>query len=98
MANLLEEDLVRFTAGIRSLPGRPHVSTGYRFITRGCRGVFLESILVGGRRFTSRQALLRFVDAVTAAASRNGSRPSEQSTVGPIVDGGLENDLDKAGL
>lgn len=94
MAELLDEDLTPFAAGIRTLPGRPHVSTGYRFITKGCRGVRLESILVGGRRFTSRQALRRFVTAVTAASS-NLAPAIEAST---DVDPSVEQALDAEGL
>jgi hypothetical protein len=98
MPNLLDEDLVPFAPGIRSLPGRPHISTGYRFITRGCRGVTLESVVVGGRRFTSHQALRRFVASVTAAAN---ARPSKRSA-GVVVDASLaeriERKLDDAGL
>jgi hypothetical protein len=76
MEDLLSEDVIPFAAAIRSLPGRPHLSTGYRYISqRGCRGVRLESIVVGGRRFTNRQALRRFVEATTAAADRR-DRPA----------------------
>jgi len=58
VAELLDEDLMPFAKAIRSLPGRPHISTGYRFISsRGCRGVVLETILVGGRRYRSEPKL-----------------------------------------
>lgn len=102
MADLLDEDLVPFAKGIRSLPGRPHISTGYRFISeRGCRGVVLETILVGGRRYTSRQALRRFVAAVTVSADRR-STPTP-TTPPPAnrrarVDAGIERKLDEAGI
>jgi hypothetical protein len=96
MRNLLEEDLLPFAAAIRSLPGRPHLSSGYRFISqRGCRGVRLESIVVGGRRFTSRQALRRFVEATTAAADR--SQPLTAAATQQDAKQ-VESDLDAAGL
>lgn len=43
-----------------------HVATVYRWTTTGCRGVVLESIQIGGARCTSREALQRFVDRLTA--------------------------------
>lgn len=54
-----------------AMPGRRgvHSATWHRWMTRGCRGVRLEFILIGGRRFTSAQAMTRFFAAVTAAAA-----------------------------
>lgn len=42
-------------------------STLHRWRLRGCRGVKLETILVGGTRTTSADALARFFDATTRA-------------------------------
>jgi len=89
MANLLDEDLIPFALGIRSLPGRPHISTGYRFISKGSHGVMLETIVVGGRRFTTRQALRRFVANVTAAAQRQHNSAPGSSSAQTINQGGL---------
>jgi hypothetical protein len=54
------------------LPGRTarglHVGTIYRWMLRGIRGIRLETVLVGGIRYTSREALERFIAATTAAA------------------------------
>ena len=50
------------------VPGRPHLATCWRWIQRGCRGVKLESVLIGGKRFSSLEALQTFVEATTAAA------------------------------
>jgi hypothetical protein len=94
---LFDEDLVPFAVGIRSLPGRPHISTGYRFITKGSRGILLETILVGGRRYTSRQALRRFVTAVTNAANRAPSCAESRQHADPDP-ASIEADLDDAGL
>ena len=41
------------------LPGRVHISSVYRWIGR--QNQRLESIRIGGRRYTSREALSRFV-------------------------------------
>jgi len=47
---------------------RPHLSTCLRWCTRGARGVRLESWVLGGRRLTSVAAVLRYMDATTAAS------------------------------
>ena len=40
----------------------PHAETVSRWARRGCRGVRLETILLGGRRFSSVEAVARFLD------------------------------------
>jgi len=45
-----------------------HVSTLHRWRLRGVRGIRLATILIGGYRYTSHEALERFVAATTAAA------------------------------
>ena len=92
---LLDEELIPFAAAIRSLPGRPHISSGYRFITRGSRGVILQTFLVGGRRFCSRRAIHAWIAAVTAAAQRE-SKPAPQEQC--VTNTKIERDLDDAGL
>lgn len=62
------EHLLSMTAATKLLPNRPDVATLWRWRTAGCRGVKLETILFGGRRYTSREALSRFIAATTAAA------------------------------
>ena len=100
MPELIDEELIPFSAGIRSLPGRPHISSGYRYITRGIRGVVLESIVVGGRRWTSRQALRRFIAAVTAAANQSSDRAASPAVKPKVtlVDETIERDLDAEGF
>jgi len=46
---------------------RLNVSTVYRWINRGIAGVKLETILIGGSRFTSAEALNRFFTQSTLA-------------------------------
>ena len=52
----------------KSLPGRPHTSSLYRWHRKGVRGIKLETWLVGGRRYTTLDALEQFIAATTAAA------------------------------
>ncbi len=62
------ETLVSLTDAAKRLPGRPNITTVWRWRNRGVRGVKLETVLSGGRRFTSLEAIRRFQDRVTAAA------------------------------
>lgn len=61
---LESETLVALTDACKLLPSRNgkriHYSTVYRWATKGARGRLLETILVGGIRYTSREALQRF--------------------------------------
>jgi hypothetical protein len=60
-----KETLLTLAEAARTLPrrrrGRPvHVSCLYRWTVSGCRGIFLESIQIGGTRCTSHEAMRRF--------------------------------------
>ena len=66
---MLQEHLLSITVAAREVPGRPHVSTIWRWVNRGIRGIKLETVMVGGRRFTSREALERFHQRITAASA-----------------------------
>lgn len=50
------------------LGNRVHPSTVHRWRLRGARGVKLETILCGGTRYTTHEALNNFFARVTAAA------------------------------
>ena len=67
--DISSETLLSLSDAAKTLPGRPHVSSLFRWRLRGIRGVTLETCLIGGRRFTSREALIRFASRTTAAAS-----------------------------
>ncbi|MBL9165831.1 MAG: DUF1580 domain-containing protein [Planctomycetaceae bacterium] len=77
MIDVGEERLLPLQAAANALPGCPHISTLHRWRMRGVRGVLLETCLIGGKRYTSREALLRFVEATTFASNssmRSGRR------------------------
>lgn len=57
----LQESLLTLKEAAKSLPGKPGYPTLWRWSQKGCRGVRLETILVGGIRYTSREALERFI-------------------------------------
>lgn len=63
------ERLLPLAKAARELPGGPvHVGTLYRWFQKGVRGVRLETIMRGGVRFTSWEAIERFFRATTAVA------------------------------
>ena len=60
------ETLVPWQQVAKHVPGQPHVSTLHRWRLRGVRGKKLETLLVGGKRFTSQQAISRVITALNA--------------------------------
>ncbi len=74
MIDTTGESIITFSQAADELPRRrrgrkTHVSTFYRWSTAGCRGVRLETVQIGGTCCTSREALQRFFEAVTANRS-----------------------------
>ncbi len=72
MIDIINEHMIPFSqipAWCEKHLGHPvNRSTVHRWRTRGARGSQLETVRVGGRRYTSQEALLRFFDNTTAAA------------------------------
>ena len=66
--NLLTEETLSLPQASRELPGRPNASTLWRWASRGLGGVKLETIRIGTRVFTSRQALTRFIEKTQETA------------------------------
>jgi len=92
------ERMIPFTEAPGHIPGRPHLATVHRWRLRGTRGVRLESVLVGGKRFTSAEAIERFVDATTRAADGDSTpRPESDAARDRRLDR-VERELDVAGL
>jgi hypothetical protein len=67
MVELLEETRITLT----ELAKREgvNVATTFRWANRGCRGIRLETFLLGGRRFTTVEAFSRFVAQTTATVN-----------------------------
>jgi hypothetical protein len=71
--DLANEKLLTIPEAAQCVPGergKRGVSTLWRWIAKGARGVKLESVLIGGKRYTSEEALARFIARVTSAADR----------------------------
>ena len=82
MIDPTKETLITITEAAKIVPGRPHVSTVHRWINKG-RGesrVKLEAIYGGkGGRRTTKEALDRFFENLTAARSRLRNEEIEMS-------------------
>jgi hypothetical protein len=63
------EKLLSLTQAAKLVPGGGvHLSTLHRWRLRGVKGVRFETVLVGGKRLTSQEAIERFIKRTTAAA------------------------------
>ncbi len=67
----LNEELLSLRDACQILPKRrrgrkPHFSTLWRWATRGLRGVRLETLRCGGTLVTSREAIQRFFEQLSA--------------------------------
>jgi hypothetical protein len=66
------------------LTGRkPHVSTLWRWCLRGCKGVRLDSLCIGGKRFVTATAIERFIEASTASRAAPPEQPCDAATTAP---------------
>lgn len=76
--------------------------TLFRWATKGCRGVVLESLCIGGTRCTSKEALQRFFDGVTrarASATACETAPTFPQVVPPAeAIGNVDEVLRRAGI
>jgi hypothetical protein len=78
------EQLLSLTDAAKSLPHRragkrPNVATLYRWCQIGVRGIRLEYSQIAGTKCTSKEALSRFFDRLTAQAE-SGRAPVPQPT------------------
>lgn len=85
MIDIKSESLVTLSVAANSLPGNPHPSTLQRWRVRGIHGVRLETVLVGGIRYTSDEALQRFIEATTAAADGELIRGADLDRLQPAT-------------
>ena len=51
------------------IPGSPSLPTLWRWRRKGVKGVKLETVSIGTRVYTSREAVARFIERTTAAAN-----------------------------
>jgi hypothetical protein len=73
-------------------------STIWRWYTKGISGVKLETICIGGTRYTSVEALQRFFDAVTRARSSTQGVAQEPNAAPGTRSAAIKKRLREAGL
>ena len=74
MSDLLDENLITLAEAARLVPRRPSRTSLWRWHKYGVRGVRLETVLIGGIRYTSLQAFARWIEATSKAADRAPAR------------------------
>ncbi|HYW80087.1 MAG TPA: DUF1580 domain-containing protein [Thermoguttaceae bacterium] len=100
MIDIASETVVTLTNATDHLPVRragkqPHPSTIFRWAQRGCKGIRLESIQVGGTKCTSVEALQRFFDRLTNPYTP-ATAPTSKTRQKAIAD--AERELAEAGI
>lgn len=79
---LIDETLIPIADAPKQFPVKSSRQTLERWLRRGCRGVLLESITIGFRRFTSKEAISRFLSAQAGAQHKShlhsGGRMSDE--------------------
>ena len=86
MIDLQTEQIRLLARASPDVPGRPHASTLIRWAMRGVRGVRLETVVIGGRRFTSLEAIQRFVARLSGERPRAVSPGHEATRVADLLD------------
>lgn len=59
------EQIVPISDAPKYMPGRPCLRSVWRYVLKGINGARLETFKVGNKRFTSVEAIRRFVDGCT---------------------------------
>jgi hypothetical protein len=68
MIDIWAEKVIDLSEASEIIPGNPSKQSLYVWTTQGVRGTVLETIQIGARRFTSREAIGRFVAALSDPA------------------------------
>lgn len=87
MISINSESLIPLSEVPQHLPRRPggkkiHVSTVFRWALRGCNGTRLETCQVGSLRYTSVEALGRFVERRSAPEADERPRHTSRRVTG----------------
>ena len=93
------EQPITFNEAANFLPeaSRPSLSTWWRWWRHGVKGVRLETVVVGGRRYTSASAVRRFAAALTAT-STDTPEPTCVAAGHNEAEEEVENALDAKGI
>jgi len=95
--DLSTETVFPVTEAPKHIPGRPSQASVWRWVLNGVGGVKLESILIGGKRFTSAESIQRFCDRRTTAADGDAT-PVRTSKQRDKAIRAVERELAEAGI
>jgi hypothetical protein len=81
MIDVATEHLLTLSEAAKLLPGKVSVTTLWRWRLHGIRGRKLESVMLGGKVYTSREAIQRFARQLggTDAAAIRSPRQREKA-------------------
>ncbi len=72
------ETLIPLSEAPAEIPGRPSLCTLWRWRLKGVKGRKLESLALGGKIFTSREAIKRFVQHQGGTEASKISTPAKR--------------------
>ena len=95
MIDVTSETLITLPEAAALLPGRPSITTLWRWRTKGVRGRVLESVNIGGKVYTSEEALQRFAEyhGGSSVASPQRSPKERERAIASA-----ERELEQAGI
>lgn len=75
-----DEELIPIATAAQLFPGKPVcIQTMHRWRLNGVRGVKLETLLIGGLRYTSKEAIERFIHAQNQDGSWPTTSPQQRA-------------------
>jgi hypothetical protein len=104
MIDVQSENLIHLNEVTKLVPSsrpgkRLNIATIWRWCTCGVRGVVLESVNIGNSRFTSREAVTRFVERCSDATALHMPNPKKRTSAQRQRDfEKAERELDKLGV
>ena len=73
--NVIAEELISIAQAGKHIPGRGvSRSVIERWIRKGVKGRILETVKIGKARYTSREAIMRFIDGINRDETNDNSR------------------------
>ena len=92
--DITTETLVRLVDSPAKIPTRPSLRTVWRWAMKGCKGRRLETILVGGVRYCSEEAIQRFLaSGISPSEATSRSSRKRQAAIDRA-----EQELDETGV
>ncbi len=80
MIDTRAEEMIPIGQAPTHFPGRPNISSIYRWFGKGCRGAKLETVVCGAKRYTSIEAIQRFIEATTANSPGADPQPIRRTS------------------